>query len=62
MLRSEEMIDELVATLHFHHYLQMGSSNIFGGGSLNIVANDHKIDNIQGYIDVCFFRNIYTTI
>ena len=61
MLRSEEMIDELVATLHFHHYLQMGSSNIFGGGSLNIVANDHKIDNIQGYIDDLYIDLFFRT-
>lgn len=54
MIRSEELIDELVATLHFHNYLQMGSANIFGGGPLNVVANDHKKENIQGYIDDLF--------
>jgi len=51
MLRSEELIDELVATLHFHNYLQMESANIFGGGPLNVVANSHRVDNIQDYID-----------
>lgn len=61
MLRSEELIDELVATLHFHHYLQMGSTNIFGGGPLNVVANDHKIENIQDYIDDLFIDLFFRT-
>ena len=51
MIRSEELVDELVATLHFHNYLQMESSNIFGGGPLNVVTNDHRKESIQNYID-----------
>ena len=55
------MIDELVATLHFHGYLQMESSNIYGGAPLNVVANDHKIDNIQEYIDDLYIDLFFRT-
>lgn len=61
MIRSEELIDELVATLHFHNYLKMGSTNIFGGGPMNIVANDHKKDNIQDYIDDLYIDLFFRT-
>lgn len=61
MIRSEELINELVATLHFHNYLQMESTNIFGGGPLNVVANDHKKENIQDYIDDLFIDYFFRT-
>lgn len=61
MIRSEELIDGLVATLHFHNYLQMGSANIFGGDPLNVVANDHKKKNIQDYIDDLFIDYFFRT-
>ena len=61
MLRSEELIDELVATLHFHHYLQMESANIFGGDPLIVVANNHKIENIENYIDDLYIDLFFRT-
>ena len=61
MIRSEELVDELVATLHFHNYLKMESANIFGGGPMTVAANDHKKDNIQDYIDDLYIDFFFRT-
>lgn len=61
MLKSEELIDELIATLHFHNYLKMESTNAFGGEPLNVVANEHRIENIQNYIDDLYVDYFFRT-
>lgn len=61
MIRSEELIDGLVASLHFHNYLQVTSDVLFVEGPLNVVANDHKKEHIQEYIDDVFIDLFFRT-
>lgn len=61
MIRSEELIDKLVATLHFHGYIHLMSSDIFGNGPLNLVANESQIKHIQNYIDDIFIDYFFRT-
>ena len=61
MIRSEELIDELVASLHFHNYLQVTSDVLFVKGPLNVVANDNKKDLIQEYIDDVYIDLFFRT-
>ena len=61
MIRSEELMDSLIATLHFHNYLQVTSDVLFVEGPLNVVANDHKKENIQDYIDDVFIDFFFRT-
>ena len=61
MIRSEELIDGLVASLHFHNYLQVTSDVFFVKGPLNVVANDKKKEHIQEYIDDVFIDFFFRT-
>ena len=63
MIRSEGLIDKLIATLHFHGYLHLISSNIYtpDDGPLNIVASESKIKLIQDYIDDVFIDLFFRT-
>lgn len=51
MIRSEALIDELVALLHFRNYLQLASDDLFAMESLNVVISDSKKELVQEYID-----------
>ena len=53
MIRSEELIDKLIADLHFHNYLEMTGSDIMNQ-KRNVVASKDKIDVIQSYVDDVF--------
>ena len=61
MIRSEELIDGLVAYLHFHNYLQVTSDILFVKGPLNVVANYSKKEHIQEYIDDMFIDLFFRT-
>lgn len=61
MIRSEELIDELIASLHFHNYLRKSSSDIYGGGYLNVLATDRNKQNIQNYIDDLYIDYFFRT-
>lgn len=61
MIRSEELIDKLVATLHFHGYFHLMSSDIYGNGPLNLVANESQKKHIQNYIDDLFIDYFFRT-
>lgn len=61
MIRSEELLDNLIASLHFHNYLQLTSSTLFEEGPLNVVANNHERENIQDYIDDVFIDYFFRT-
>lgn len=53
MIRSEELIDKLIADLHFHNYLEMTGSDIMNKNR-NVIASKGKIDVIRSYIDDVF--------
>ena len=53
MIRSEELLDKLIADLHFHNYLEITGSDIMGQ-KRNVVATNPKKDVINRYIDDVF--------
>lgn len=53
MIRSEELIDKLIADLHFHNYLEMTGSDIMNQ-KRNVVATERKKEVINNYIDDVF--------
>lgn len=53
MIRSEELLDKLIADLHFHKYLEMTSDDMMNQRR-NVVATKDKIDIVQRYIDDVF--------
>ncbi len=61
MIRNEELIDGFVASLHFHNYIELSSTTLFGEGLLNVVATDHQKKNIQDYIDDVFIDLFFRT-
>ena len=61
MIRSEDLIDKLVATLHFHGYFHIMSSDAFGNGPLNLVATESQNRIIQQYIDDVFIDLFFRT-
>lgn len=62
MIRSEELLDILIADLHFHHYIVMQEDSIFPkGGPLTIVANKSQKKHIQRYIDDLFIDLFFRT-
>lgn len=54
MLRNEELVDELIATLHFRKYFHLGRASILPDSPLNLVARPERINIIQDYIDDLF--------
>ena len=53
MIRSEELLDKLIADLHFHNYLEITGSDIMGQ-ERDVVATKPKIEVINRYIDDVF--------
>lgn len=53
MIRSEELIDKLIADLHFHNYLEMTGSDIMNQ-KRNVVATEREKEVINNYIDDVF--------
>ena len=53
MIRSEELLDKLIADLHFHNYLEMTSDDLLNQRH-NVVATKDKIDVVQRYINDIF--------
>ena len=53
MIRSEELLDKLIADLHFHNYLEITGNDIIGQ-KRNVVATKPKIEVINRYIDDVF--------
>jgi len=53
MIRSEELLDKLIADLHFHNYLEIMGSDIMNQNH-NVVATKPKLEVIINYIDDVF--------
>ena len=50
MIRSDKLIDKLVADLHFHHYLGITGDDLYGENR-NVVVSNSKKEVIENYID-----------
>ncbi len=61
MIVSERLIDELIATLHFHGYFHLMTSDAYGNGPLNLVATQSQKKIIQQYIDDVFIDLFFRT-
>ena len=61
MIRNEELIDKLVATLHFYGYFHLMSSDVYGNSLLNLVATKSQKETIQLYIDDLFIDLFFRT-
>ena len=53
MIRSDKLIDKLVADLHFHHYLEITGDDLYGENR-NVVVSNSKKEVIENYIDDVF--------
>lgn len=42
MIRSDKLIDKLVADLHFHHYLEITGDDLYGENRNVVVSNSKK--------------------
>ena len=60
MIRSDKLIDKLVADLHFHHYLEITGDDLYGENR-NVVVSNSKKEVIENYIDDVFIDFFFRT-
>lgn len=60
MIRSDKLIDKLVADLHFHHYLEIIGDDLYGENR-NVVVSNSKKEVIENYIDDVFIDFFFRT-
>lgn len=64
MIRNEDLVNKLIADLHFHNYLRMGWSSPFGeemGMIPDSVSNSAQIAHVYKYIDDVFIDLYFRT-
>lgn len=60
MVRSDILIDKLVADLHFHHYLEVTGDDLLDENR-NVVVTDSKKEVIENYVDDVFIDFFFRT-
>jgi hypothetical protein len=60
MIRSDKLIDKLVADLHFHHYLEITGDDLYGENR-NVVVSNSKKEVIENYVDDVFIDFFFRT-
>lgn len=60
MIRSDKLIDKLVADLHFHHYLEITGDDLYGENQ-NVVVSNSKKEVIENYVDDVFIDFFFRT-
>ena len=53
MIRSDKLIDKLVADLHFHHYLEIIGDDLYGENRNVVVSNSKTL--IPQHFDLTLF-------
>ena len=60
MIRSEELLNKLVADLHFHNYMELSGDDIMNSNK-NVVVTNSKKQVILDYIDDVYIDYFFRT-